>query len=413
MSQITNERSRYPSAWKKATGVVGNRFRPFNSNALCGEARARTGLRDAGPPAIDPALSTLANSLEAEANLHLTGRFMLRAHLRQLLENRLRLAAAWQANAKALDDVPIQRPLFVVGMPRTGSTFLHELLGEDPANRAPRVWEVMFPVPSRRGKREQLWRVRKTELCLWWFRRMAPEADAVYPVRARTPHECVAIQSHTFLSEEFVTTCRVPSYQKFLRAADLTPAYTWEKKFLQHLQIGNPPKRWVLKSPDHVFGLEELFSVFPDAVIIQTHRNPLEVLRSTTKLTRVLHDLYAWPEDREVAVFREAQGLGDATERFIEFRDRHPELSNRFIDVKYSEIASEPLAAVERIYRHIDCPLTGEAANRMRQLAANRSRYGGRGAHASLDELKAGIATQASRFKSYCSRFGLSYEIGM
>jgi hypothetical protein len=242
---------------------------------------------------------------------------------------------------------------------------------------------------------------------------MAPEADAVYPVRARTPHECVAIQSHTFLSEEFVTTCRVPSYKTYLRAADLTPAYTWERKFLQYLQLGSPSQRWVLKSPDHVFGLEELFSVFPDAVIIQTHRNPIEVLRSTARLTRVLHDLYAWPEDRHVAVLREAQGLGDATEKFIEFRDNHPELRDRFIDVKYSEIASEPLAAIQRIYRHIDCPLTDEAASRMRQLASNRSRYNGRGAHASLDELKVGTATQASRFKSYCSRFGLSYEVGV
>ncbi len=393
---------------------MGRWLWPLESQTLCAQARRRTRLEDFGDPAIDPALATLTRSLETEANLHSLGRFLMRGHLRQLLENRLRLAEARRAESEVFETSPIQRPMFVVGMPRTGSTFLHELLAEDPDNRAPRVWEVMFPVPAKRGgKRERAHCVRKTEACLWCFRRLAPEADSVYPVRAWTPHECVAIHSHTFLSEEFVTTCRVPAYQRFLRCADLTPAYAWEKGFLQYLQLRSRPRRWVLKSPDHVFGLEELFAVFPDAVIIQTHRNPLEVLRSTTELTRVLHDLYAWPEDRHGAVLREARALADATERFIQFRDRHPEWADRFIDVKYSELTAEPLAAVQRIYHHLDCPLTAKAAGRMQHLATNRSRYHGRRASPDPDELRMGASAEAGRFKSYCSRFGLSYEGGV
>jgi hypothetical protein len=144
---------------------------------------------------------------------------------------------------------------------------LHELLAEDPENRVPRVWEVMFPVPSQNGLRG-------------------------------------------------------------------------EKRFLQHLQLGCPTRRWVLKSPDHVYGLEELLAVFPDAVIIQTHRNPLEVLRSSIQLTEVLQGLFGRVGDRGQLRMREAWTLAEAMERITRFRDARPELAGRFIDVKYREHAS-------------------------------------------------------------------------
>ena len=399
---------------RKGLGKVGRFVCPLEGDALCSEARQKTGLHEFGEPALNPALATLIASLENEANLHPLGRFLIRGHLRHLLENRLRLTHAWRNEPGEIANGPIRYPLFVVGMPRSGSTFLHELLAEDPNNRAPRVWEVMFPVAlGKGGRNDQRDRIRKTEICLWWFRRFAPEADSVYPVRAWTPHECVAIHSGTFMSEEFIATCHVPTYQKFLRAADLVPAYIWEKRFLQYLQLGGPPKRWVLKSPDHVFGLDELFSVFPDAVIVQTHRNPLDVLRSIAHLTRVLHDLYAWAEPRHTAVLREARALAEATERFIAFRDRHPELAGRFIDLTYRELVADPLAAVDRIYQRLDCHLSVQATRRMTRLARERSRYRGHRRVHEPEALKLGASAESSRFKSYCSRFGLSYEPGM
>src|SRR6267142_5583711 len=154
----------------------------FQSRTLCEEARRRTGLRDFGDPPIEPALSTLVNSLELEADLHPLGRFLIRAHLCGLLETRLRLIQAWSGQSKTLDASLIRRPIFITGMPRSGSTFLHELMAEDPENRAPRVWEVMFPLPAQNRVRSEIdSRVRKAEASLWWFRRLAPGADSVYP----------------------------------------------------------------------------------------------------------------------------------------------------------------------------------------------------------------------------------------
>ena len=297
-------------------------------------------------------------------------------------------------------------------MPRTGSTFLHELLAEDPGNRAPRIWEVMFPlpVPGLRNRKTDP-RVRKAAACLWWFRRLAPGADSVYPMRALTPHECVAIQSYTLMSEEFISTCRIPTYEAFLHAADLGPAYAWEKRFLQHLQLGCPAKRWILKSPDHVMGLEALFSVFPDAVIIQTHRNPLAVVESSIQLTRVLQRLYARPGDPGQLARREAQVLAERMDRFIHFRESHPELADRFVDVKYSELVSNPLSVVRRIYRQFELPLTECAIRRMSELASNRSRYRRRQANPSVVDLGLDPVAEARRFERYCSRFALDCQL--
>lgn len=396
------------AGWVKVRTKLGRRLCSLDRTRLYAAARRRTGLEDFGQPPTEPALGRLLDSLETEADLRLLGRFILRIHLRELLETRLRLAAAWKKNRTALETEPIEKPVFIVGMPRSGSTFLHELLAENPQCRAPRVWEVMFPVAGDGPpRRDQARRIRQAQACLWWFRRLAPLADRVYPMRALTPHECVAIHSYTFLSEEFVSTCRIPAYEAFLRHTDLTPAYFWQKSFLQHLQWQRPARRWILKSPDHVYGLDALFSVFPDAQIIQTHRDPLEVLRSSADLTRVLHGLYGPAGELEQVLARESAVLAANTERLMQFRNTHPGLAGRFIDVRYTDLVANPPGTVRSICAQTAIPFPTQAAERARRLAARRSRY--RGCRSKTEPLKANLARvlQPDRFARYCERFGL------
>ncbi len=367
----------------------GRRLWPFDVEALCAKARQATGLEDFGDPPIEPALSVLADSLEREANLHQLGRFLMRMHLLDVLKTRLRLVDAWKRQSREDgESMPIARPVFITGMPRSGSTFLHELLAADPALRAPRVWEVMSPVTANepdRGWRDR--RVWNAATCLWCFRRLSPGADAVYPMRARTPHECVAIHSYTLMSEEFVSSCHVPAYEAFLRSSDLVPVYQWEKRLLQHLQQNQAGKRWALKAPDHAYGLEAMFSVFPDALVIQTHRDPLQVLKSSLHLNWVLRGLYGQPDDPIQLAEREARVLAGMTDRLIRFRAERPELADRFVDVAYGELTADPLAVINRIYGRLDLTLTPEAAGRIRQLALRRSRYRGRRSIPSLADI--------------------------
>jgi hypothetical protein len=396
---------------KKSMGDrIARNLLKLDSESLCKDACHRTGLTDFGNPPVEPALSILLKSLENEADLHPLGRLLIRIHLRDLLETRLRLVERWKGKERSLAAARIEKPIFIVGMPRSGSTYLHELLAENPGYRAPRVWEVMFPVGATEPSRaDEQARARKAAFCLWWFRKLAPRADAVYPMRAMTPHECVAIHSYTLLSEEFISTCRVPTYEAFLRGRDLTPVYRWQKQFLQYLQVDSPGQRWVLKSPDHVYGLEQLLTVFPDACIIQTHRNPVEVLKSSADLTRVLRGLYGRAGDADEIRRREARVLAEGAERFIQFRDSHPELGGRIIDVRYTDLIAEPMATVRRICEGVCTPMTNGLAERVQQIASNRGRY--TGPRASAHPMSLALdKTIGMRFERYCSRFGVRFS---
>jgi hypothetical protein len=212
----------------------------------------------------------------------------------------------------------------------------------------------------------------------------------------------VAIHSYTLMSEQFAITCRAPGYEAFLCEGNLGPAYTWQKRFLQ---LSHPTKKRILKSPEHVYGLEHLLAVFPDATVIQTHRNPLDVLRSSIDLTEVLQEVFAYAGDREQSRIREARSLTESMERITSFRETHPELEARFIGVKYHELVSDPLAIVCQIYRRLDLRLPETTAERMRQFASRRSRYKGRGDGSTRPDPGLGGAFDRHRFEAYCSRF--------
>ena len=386
--------------WSRCSDAASKRIWTLNRDALCAAARRRTGLADFGDPAIESRLAILAKSIDNEADLHPLGRFLASIHLGDLLQTRLRLEEAWR-KCPRFDTQLIQRPIFITGMPRSGSTFLHELLAQDADNRAPRVWEIMSPLPTAPKRR-----IRRTANCLWWFRRITPQADSVHPIRATTPHECVAIHSYTMMSREFETTFRVPTYEAYLNSIDFDPAYAWEKRFLQYLQWQQPKRQWVLKAPDHMFNMDALMRVFPDAAIVQTHRNPLEVLESSSQLTDVVQRTFARPQDRREIGVREARVLADGLDRITRFRERHPEWEDRIVDVNYDDLVSDPLKTVTRLYRELDLPLTCPTVQRVQGLAGNRSRYGGQRTRPGLADLGIDSGMRA-RFANYCVRFSV------
>ena len=220
----------------------------------------------------------------------------------------------------------------------------------------------------------------------------------------RMPHECVAIHSYTLMSEEFVSTCHIPTYEAFLHAADLSPVYCWQKRFLQYLQLGRPNRRWVLKAPDHVYGLDKLLTVFQDAAIIQTHRNPVDVLKSQIQLTQVLEAIYARPVARDRLGISEARKVKQILDYIIRFRDAHRDAAGKFIDITYRGLVSDPMEVVQRIYERLDIRLTDVAAQRMQRLALSRSRYERRGPSPISADLGLDCSAERPRFEDYCSR---------
>src|SRR5215831_6097264 len=328
----------------------GRRLLRLNAPHLLAAARRRTHLHDFGDPALQEPLRRLVQSMEGEARLNVIGRVAAREDFTRMLMNRLRIERDRQRHPDIAAE-QIRRPLFITGLPRSGSTFLHGLLAQDPASRVPLHWELRFPSPPpERSARDTDPRIERAARQIRWFFRLAPEFRKIHPVGARLPEECVIILSHSFLSFEFSSNWFVPSYQSWLEEQDLEPAYRYHRRFLQHLQWGYPGERWLLKAPPHLPGLRGLFTVYPDADVIVTHRDPLEVVASVASLHVVLRRTFSRAVD-PLVVGPEVSGmLADDIRRGFAARDDGCAPPERFLDVWYTQLMDDPLAVVRRIY---------------------------------------------------------------
>ena len=383
----------------------GRRLLRLDTRRLLAAARQRTGLSDFGDPDFHEPLDRLLRSLEREAHLNFVGRVGARTDLVGMLANRLMLEAD-RARHPGIAAQEIRRPLFITGLPRSGSTFLHGLLAQDPAHRVPVHWELRYPSPPpERASCETDPRIERAARQLRWFFRLAPEFRKIHPVDARLPEECVVILSHSFLSFQFSSSWSVPSYQGWLEQQDLRPAYRYHRRFLQHLQWRHAAERWLLKAPPHLPGLRALFAIYPDADVIVTHRDPLEVVASVASLHVTLQRTFSDVVDPVAVGHEVTRMLAADIRRGFAARDDDCAAAERFVDVWYTQLMDDPLAVVRRIYRHFDLPLSDEAQSRMRAyLATNpKDRHGPH--HYSLAQFGLDPESERARYRDYWDRW--------
>jgi hypothetical protein len=372
--------------------------------ALLEEARSRTRLEDFGDDTYAEPLARVLDSLEREGDLSLIGRIAVRQDMIRLLSNRLRMVQD-QKRHPEIQARPVVRPIFVTGLPRTGTTLLHGLLAQDPANRAPLNWETMAPSPPpERITYQTDRRIMQAERSLGWFHRLNPDIKRIHPVGARLPEECLIITSHSFYSYQFQTMYRVPSYQAWLEAQDLRSSYEWHRRVLQQLQR-RYPGRWVLKAPAHLFGIEALFAVYPDAGVIFTHREPLEVAASLASLTSVLRSTFSDGVDRAAVGPEMSARWCDGMDRALRARDGGVAPAERFCDVRYADLLRDPIATVQRIYTHFDMPFRPAAEDAMRRYLAEH-RKDRHGVHEyTLEEFGLDVERERERYRPYRERF--------
>lgn len=229
-------------------------------------------------------------------------------------------------------------------------------------------------------------------------------------MEASWPQECVAITAHAFLSLQFSTTWRVPSYTAWLDRQDHGAAYALHRRVLQHLQWRNPRERWVLKTPGHLWTLQTLFATYPDAGVIHTHRDPVRVLASTSSLSTILRKIASDARD-PLGVGREwAAELALGPERASAFRARERGFADRFVDVQFCELTRDALGVVERIYTHFGLALSGEARARMERFVRDnpREKYG---VHRyRLEDFGLDLAQERRRFSAYSEEFAVPDE---
>ena len=373
-------------------------------------ARHQTRLHDFGGDEFREPLRILLHGYEREARLTLLGRIAARRETISLLANRLRLVAD-RTRHPGIAEQRIERPLFIVGLPRTGSTLLHHLLAQDPASRVAQAWEVMSSSPPpERARYATDPRIAQAERQLRWLDVLAPDFKTIHPLGARLALECVAIMSYSFLSPRFHTTYHVPTYQEWLERQDLRPAYELHRRVLQHLQWRAPADRWILKAPSHLWGFEALFATYPDARIVQTHRDPVTVLASVASLTAVLQGAFTDRLDLGEIGLEVTRRWSTGLERAMQVRRSGALPAERFLDVNYHELVADPIATTRRLYAHFDLPFSEEAERGMRHHLADHPKDK-HGAHTyTLAAFGLDPGELAHRFKGYCEHFGITPE---
>jgi Sulfotransferase family len=391
--------------------LFGLRFVSLDEQSLLDAACRATGLDDFGEAEFREPFRRLLDGLESEADLTLLGRIAAHRDLVGLLINRLRLVEDRKKNPEIAAE-RIVAPIFIVGLPRTGSTALHHLLAQDPDTRAPQAWEVMYPSPPpTRATYETDPRIARAARQLRWLDWLAPDFKTIHPVGAQLPLECIAIMSASFLAARFQTTYNVPGYEAWLATQDMRPAYAFHRRFLQHLQWRAPGARWVLKAPSHVFSFDALLDTYPDARIVQTHRDPVTAVASVASLSSVLHR--AFGRQRHPARFghevtnRWTEGL----ERSLELRRSGRVPPARIVDVHHHELVADPMSVAHRIYSQFDLLLPATADARMRAFLAGHPR-GAQGRHEYAPE-PFGLDREdlARRFRAYSEHFGVRPEM--
>ena len=305
----------------------------------------------------------------------------------------------------------VRQPLFIVGLPRTGSTLLHHLLAQDPGSRVAQAWEVMFPSPPpEAASYESDPRIAKAARQLQWLDALTPDFKTIHPLGAQLALECIAIMSPTFLSPRFHTTYHVPTYQEWLERQDLRPAYRFHRRFLQQLQWRTPARRWVLKAPAHLCAFDALFETYPDALVVQTHRDPSTVLASVASLTAVLQGAFTDELDPLEIGLEVSRRWTDGLERAMRVRQQRPRARRAVLRRALPRAAADPMAVIAAPLRPLRPAAHGGGRAAMRRhLAANpKDKHG---AHRySLGTFGLEADDLVRRFKAYREYYGVPRE---
>jgi len=344
----------------------------FDADDLMRNAERMTGLADWDDDvqkSFETALRVLGASLESEAKFTRFGRILAWVQLIQMLGNRLKIVDFMKRNP-SVNKTEIVAPVFIFGMPRSGTSFLSKLLSEDEENlRAARLWELQDPVPPCDPDSNSIYKRLRYYLVAMQieaFRFIAPNLAAVHNVAANNAEECMAIFGMEARSLVFNTMFHVPSYQNWLMDQEQLPALRFHEKFIKTLQFGfKNPKTWLFKAPWYLFLLEELWQVYPNARIVFTHRDPSEMVPSLSSLHARFYGLYSDEVHlKEIGNFQKQQ-WSKILSKMLQARAAHPEKEDNIIDVPFSRIKAEPMLVIEEIYRKFDLELRKDARKRM------------------------------------------------
>jgi hypothetical protein len=365
-------------------------------------ASGTTGLDDFGSDSYREGLERLIGSVNEEAQLSELGAVAIEAQVTKCLVNRLRVTA-WLGEHPGLRDEPVERPILVLGLPRTGTTLLSELFHRDPANRSLMRWEAMDSVPPPQAASFTTdARVEAARVDAGMLDALNPGFRAIHYEAPDGPTECVAVLAQDFKSLLWECVANVPSYGDWLLACDQSSAYEYHHDVLRLLQSG-APGRWALKTPHHCLALDALLAQYSDARLVMTHRDPVTVVASLCSLVRSLSGTFSDVDHGAYINERWTAVAVELVERVMIWRDTHDDAM--FVDVGYDDLVGDPIAAVRSVYERGEDELSPDAEAAMHRYLAEHPR-GEHGRHRyDLDALGLDADALRHRFATYRGRF--------
>jgi hypothetical protein len=347
---------------------------PLDEASLLSQVCRTTGLDDFGDDGWREPFAVLVKALEEEAQLTLMGRLMARNDIILWLSTRLRVTDTLKRHPEILEE-EIVAPMFIVGLPRSGTSILFELLAQDPDVGVPLMWEALQPCPPpETASYHSDPRIQVADRLFTQWGRVAPEFNSMHEMRGDIPAECGLLMAATFISDHNASLHQTPSYSAWCAQADFLPVYEYHRTILKILQWKNPRKRWLLKAPEHQVHLDTLLQVYPDARIVQTHRDPIKCMASTTSLMGTLY--YMRSDQAFNAEMFENIIMGEATanrlEHVIEQREQGVVPAANIADSRYQDLMDDPIGCMGSIYGHFGMTLGEEARGRMMEYLASK-----------------------------------------
>lgn len=377
---------------------------PLDEESLKRAACEATGLNDFGDNSWLTPFRVYLKSLKEEASLTLMGRLMARHDIFMWLKTRLQVNEILNQHPE-IEQQEIEAPMVIVGLPRSGTSILFEVLWQDPDVGVPLMWEAMQPCPPPEAATYNSDpRIEACDKIITQWNRVCPEFATMHEMRGDIPAECGLLMAATFISDHVASLHQTPSYSMWCATeADFVPVYEYHKKILQILQWKNPRKRWLLKAPEHQVHLDTLLKVYPDARIVQTHRDPIKCMASTTSL---MGSLYAMRSDQPFnAEIFENIIMGEATanrlEKVIQQRDEGTLPGANIADSRYQDLMDDPISCIEEIYAHFDMALSESTKTLMLVYLASKPK-GKFGQHSyRVDDSKAKERKLFKRYQDY------------
>ena len=371
---------------------------------LIGRARTATGLEDFGEESFREGLERLISAVDAEARLSEGGAIAFDAQIIHFLSQRLAVED-WYRRHPEIDEQRIVAPLIGLGLPRTGSTALGCLLGEDPAVRTLRSWEASTPCPPPETQTEGSDpRIEIARRSLARRAELFPRMKTMFPSSPTAPTECHGLKALDFKTHLFQALVQVPSYSQWLNTkADLVPTYRYVKRVLKLLQWRCPPRRWRLKNPSHIVFIDALNKVFPDARFWMTHRDIAAVVPSSADLYYELGRAFSNDIDKVYLGQLNADTWELGMRRLIAFRDAGNE--HRFFDVHFAPFQKDPMPPIERLYDFLGEEFSAEARARMEKWRAETPREKHGDHRYDPTDFGLSVAGLRERFRFYSERF--------